>query len=928
MVYLHKNCMPFLNKFFGDANQRFLDSLQPTIDQVNDLEKDWQKLSDAEIKQKSLELKEKVQSGTKLDDVLVQAFTLVRLAAQRTLGQRHFDVQLLGGIVLHQGQIAEMKTGEGKTLVATLPTYLNALTGRGVHIITVNDYLAQRDATWMGQIYDFLGLSVGVIEHEASFLYDASHTSDDSDKTRDQGVKVVTDYLRPVERKEAYQADITYGTNNEFGFDYLRDNMAQSIENQAQRGLYYALVDEVDSILIDEARTPLIISAPAEESASQYQQFAQLINNLTENEHYNIDEKMRSCALTEDGIKKMEQLLNIDNIYESHGLTTIHHLEQALRAKSLYQKDKDYVVKDGEIIIIDEFTGRMMEGRRYSEGLHQAIEAKEGVEIQKESMTLATITFQNYFRMYEKLSGMTGTAATEAEEMAKIYSLDVTVLPTNKPFARNDMRDKIFKSHRGKIKSIIKEIEARHETGQPVLVGTVSIDQNEELGLALEKTGLPFNLLNAKQHAKEAEILAQAGKKGAITVATNMAGRGVDIALGGSPLDKAKYEEVKVLGGLHVLGTGRHESRRIDNQLRGRAGRQGDPGSSQFYISLDDDLMRIFGSDRIKSVMNTLGLDEETAIENKIISRSIESAQRKVEGHNFDIRKHLVEYDDIINKHRQVIYGLRQKFLGLFALEENDAQKFEFKNSQEFVIDQIKKEIEEIVSFHTMAKENIGDFDPKEIIETIKSIVTLDNKKQDELKNLLDKLQKDNSPEKNKQATDYLINLANKKYLSQTENINQSIDVAGQVWTPMQMIERGIVLRSIDTLWVEHLTAMDKLRTGIGLQGYGQRDPLVEYKREAFALFNNLIVGIRKQIVYSIFKVGIARKMTAPQAQQQRQFNEQKRGFSPFAKEVEDRNVVAGALPSKPKDETGKKIGRNDACPCGSGKKYKKCCGK
>jgi preprotein translocase subunit SecA len=859
---------------------------------------------------------------------LVQAFALVRLAAQRTLGQRHFDVQLLGGIVLHQGQIAEMKTGEGKTLVETLPAYLNALTGKGVHIITVNDYLAQRDATWMGQIFDFLGLTVGIIQHEASFIYDASQTSEDSDKMRDQGVKVVADYLRPVERKEAYQADITYGTNNEFGFDYLRDNMAQSIENQAQRGLHYAIVDEVDSILIDEARTPLIISAPAEESASQYRQFAQLINNLTENEHYNIDEKMRSCTLTEDGIKKMEQLLNVDNIYESHGLTTVHHLEQSLRAKSLYQKDKDYVVKEGEIVIIDEFTGRMMQGRRYSEGLHQAIEAKEGVEIQKESMTLATITFQNYFRMYEKLSGMTGTAATEAEEMAKIYSLDVTVLPTNKPFARNDMRDKIFKSHRGKIKAIVREIEAKHKTGQPVLVGTVSIEQNEELGAALEKTGLPFNLLNAKQHAKEAEILAQAGKKGAVTVATNMAGRGVDIALGGSPLDKEKYEKVKTLGGLHVLGTGRHESRRIDNQLRGRAGRQGDAGSSQFYISLDDDLMRIFGSDRIKSVMNTLGLDEETAIENKMISRSIESAQRKVEGHNFDIRKHLVEYDDIINKHRQVIYNLRQKFLGLFVSEENDIPKPEFANSQEFVLDQIKKEIEEVVAFHTMAKENVGDFDPKEIIETIKSIFTLDNKEEGELKNLLDKTKKDNSPEKNKKVIAYLSDLASKKYQGQTDNVNQSIDVAGQAWTPMQMIERGIVLKSIDALWVEHLTAMDKLRTGIGLQGYGQRDPLVEYKREAFALFNNLIGSIRKQIVYSIFKVGIARKMSAPQAQQQRQFNEQKKGFSPFAKETGDRNIVAGALPSKPKNESGKKVGRNDPCPCGSGKKYKQCHGK
>jgi preprotein translocase subunit SecA len=713
--------MSWLQKIFGDANQRFLDTLKPKIEAINKQEAEWSQLSDEDIKQKSLELKNQAQTGTSLDDLLVPAFALVKIAAFRTLKQRHFDVQLLGGMVLHQGQIAEMKTGEGKTLTSTLAVYLNALQGLGVHVITVNDYLAKRDATWMGQIYNFLGLSVGVIQHEASFLYDANQADVDDDKLRDQAVKVVMDYLRPVNRKEAYQADITYGTNNEFGFDYLRDNMAQSIKDQVQRGLSYAIVDEVDSILIDEARTPLIISAPAEESASQYQQFAMLISQLNEATDYNIDEKMRSATLTEDGIHTMEKILNVENIYESHGLSTIHHLEQALRARALYHKDKDYIVRDGEIVIIDEFTGRMMEGRRYSEGLHQAIEAKEGVKVQRESMTLATITFQNYFRMYEKLSGMTGTAATEAEEMAKIYSLDVTVIPTNKPFSRADLRDKIFKSERGKFKAIAKEIAYRHQIGQPVLIGTASIEKNELLAQFLEKEGLPFNLLNAKNHAKEAEILAQAGKFGAITVATNMAGRGVDIILGGLPFDKAKYDEIKSLGGLHVLGSERHESRRIDNQLRGRAGRQGDVGSSQFFISLDDDLMRIFGSDRIKSVMNTLGLDEETAIENKIISSSIESAQRKVEGHNFDIRKHLVEYDDIINKHRQVIYKMRQKFLTLFTetgASEND-------NSQTFVLDQINKELEEVVSFHTLAKDNIGDFNPKEIIETIKSIFHL-----------------------------------------------------------------------------------------------------------------------------------------------------------------------------------------------------------
>ena len=928
---INKN-MSWLQKIFGDANERFLKDLDPLLTKIDKQEEEWKKLSDAELRKKSADLKKQAQSKTPLDDLLVPAFALVRLAAQRTLKQKHYNVQVIGGIVLHQGQIAEMKTGEGKTLASTLPIYLNALSGKGVHVVTVNDYLSKRDATWMGQVYNFLGLSVGIIQHDASFIYDTEHQSEEDDQIRDQGVKVVDDYLRPVTRKEAYQADITYGTNNEFGFDYLRDNMAQSVEKQAQRGLHYAIVDEVDSILIDEARTPLIISAPAEESASQYRQFAQLITQLTENDHYNIDEKMRSCILTEAGIKKMEQLLNVDNIYESHGLTTIHHLEQALRAKSLYHKDKDYVIKDNEIVIIDEFTGRMMDGRRYSEGLHQAIEAKEGVDIQKESMTLATITFQNYFRMYKKLAGMTGTAATEAEEMAKIYSLDVTVIPTNRPFVRDDRRDRIFKNHRGKIKSIIKEIEAKHKTGQPVLVGTVSIEQNEELGAALEKTGLPFNLLNAKQHAKEAEILAQTGRKGAITVATNMAGRGVDIILGGSPKVKEQYDEIKSLGGLHVLGTGRHESRRIDNQLRGRAGRQGDEGSSQFYISLDDDLMRIFGSDRIKLVMDKLGLDEETAIENKMISRSIESAQRKVEGHNFDIRKHLVEYDDIINKHRQVVYDMRQKFLTLYDDQELPAD-IEYKTSQEFVLGQIHKEIEEVISFHTLAKENVGDFDPKEIVETIKSIFSITIEEINKIKELLEKIEKENSHEQRTKLIKYINDLADERYLAQTEQINQTLE-AVQAWTPMQTIERGIVLRSIDTLWVEHLTAMDKLRTGIGLQGYGQRDPLVEYKREAFGLFNNLIGQIRKQIVYSIFKVGLARKIAAPQVERQKQFNEQKQGFSPFQKQVDDRENKSTSLPSKPTNEAGNKIGRNDPCPCGAKKpdgqsiKYKNCHGK
>ena len=904
--------MGILDKLFGDANKKFLDSLKPQVEAINNLGEELKKLSNKEIKDKSLELKKKVQDGTKTDDVLVEAFALVKEAASRTLNQRHFDIQLIGGIILHQRQVAEMKTGEGKTLTSTLPVYLNALEGKGAHVITVNDYLAKRDAMWMGQIFDFLGLSIGVVQHDTSFIYDSEYKNEKKDELRDQGVSIVMDYLKPVTKKEAYAADITYGTNNEFGFDYLRDNMAQDTEKQVQRDLHYVIVDEVDSVLIDEARTPLIISAPAEQSTSQYQQFSQLVSILTENEDYNIDEKMKACTLTEDGIKKIEKSLNIDNIYDHGGITTVHHIESALKARTLFTKDKDYVVQNNEVVIIDEFTGRMMPGRRYSEGLHQAIEAKEGVEVQRESMTLATITFQNFFRMYKKLAGMTGTAATEAEEMAKIYNLDVTVLPTNKPFARDDMRDKIYKNERGKFKSIVKEIKKRYEKGQPVLVGTISIEKNELLGKYLEKEGLPFNLLNAKFHEREAEIISQAGKKGAITIATNMAGRGVDITLGGNPFNQEKHDEVLALGGLHVLGTERHESRRIDNQLRGRAGRQGDIGSSQFYISMEDDLMRVFGSDRMKNLMDKLGLDEETAIENKLISNSIESAQKKVEGHNFDIRKHLVEYDDVINKHRHVIYSSRQNFL-------------ESEKNTDFVLDYINKEIEDVISFHTLANKNIGDFDPKEIIETIKSIFTLANEEEDKIKELLNTIDKNNSHKERTKLIDYIQDLGKEKYTNLSNNINNS-DIITDVENPMNLIERGIVLRSIDTLWVEHLTVMDKLRTGIGLQGYGQKDPLVEYKREAYNLFNNLLSGIRKQIVYAIYKVGIAQKLAIPT--KEKQFNESKDGFSPFQKQVKNREEKNKIIEGKVRNEDGNKIGRNDPCICNSGKKYKKCCGK
>lgn len=919
--------LKFIDKLFGDANEKFLKTLEPQIMAINELEQEFLKQSDEELRAKSLNLKQQIKDGTKLGDILVPAFALVKVAAQRTLGQRHYDVQLLGGMVLHQGQIAEMKTGEGKTLTSTLAIYLNALAGQGVHVITVNDYLAKRDAVWMSKVYSFLGLSVGVISHESAFIYDPAHQDD---KNLTNQIKVDMEYLRPVARKEAYAADITYGTNNEFGFDYLRDNMTQDAERQVQRGLHYALIDEVDSVLIDEARTPLIISAPAEESTERYGQFAQIIENLKENEDYNIDEKMKACTLTEEGLAKMEKLLGVDNIYESHGMETIHHIESALKAKTLFTKDIDYVIKDNEIIIIDEFTGRMMPGRRYSEGLHQAIEAKEGVEVQRESMTLATVTFQNYFRMYEKLAGMTGTAATEAEEMAKIYHLDVTVIPTNKAFVRDDRRDRIYKNYRGKLKSIIKEIKERHEKGQPVLVGTISIEKNEELGQLLEKAGIPHQLLNAKFHEKEAEIIAQAGRKGAVTVATNMAGRGVDIILGGAPFDKLKYDEIIALGGLHVLGTERHESRRIDNQLRGRSGRQGDVGSSQFYISMEDDLMRIFGSDRMKNVMDKLGLAEDMPIENKIISNSIESAQKKVEGHNFDIRKHLVEYDDVINKHRQVVYNSRQQLLQIFSDKEHKSEK----SSQDIVLDYISQEIENVISFHTLGEKNTGDFDPKEILETIKAIFVLDSQEENKLKELLDQNGRSNSHDNRDKIIEYIISIAKDKYLKLSEEINSNVTLADDTWTPMQIIERSIVLKSIDTLWVEHLTAMDKLRTGIGLQGYGQRDPLVEYKREAFALFNSLLDSIRKQIVYSVFKVSLKRNTvsdaprTARPGESQKVFEEQKQGYQPFQKQVTNREVQHKAISNKPKNQAGETIGRNDLCYCGSGKKYKKCHGK
>lgn len=651
---------------FGSSNQKCINKIQPLADEINRLEEKHQKLSDSELKNKTLEFREALRKGETLDSILPEAFAAAREASVRNLKQRHFDVQIIGGIVLHQGRIAEMKTGEGKTLTATLPLYLNALEGKGCHLITVNDYLSRRDAVWMGQVYHALGLSVSCLNHEQSFIYDPDYKKDEQekDKKRDEmgGFYVVEDYLRPCLRKEAYLADITYGTNNEFGFDYLRDNMVFDLADKAQRPLNYAIIDEVDSILIDEARTPLIISAPDAESSNWYKEFARIIPKISK-EDYEIDEKLKAVTLNEEGIKKIEKILGLENIYEEKGIKYLHFLEQALRAQTLFEKDKDYVIRNGEIIIVDQFTGRLMPGRRWSGGLHQAIEAKEGVAVQPESVTLATVTFQNYFRMYKKIAGMTGTALTSAEEFDKVYKLESISIPTNKKLERIDLPDKVYKTELGKFKAVVEEIEKRHKLGQPVLVGTTSIQKNELLSQVLEKkTGIAFEVLNAKNHEKEGQIIAQAGKLGAVTIATNMAGRGVDILLGGNPSTSEEAEKIRKLGGLHIIGTERHEARRIDNQLRGRAGRQGDPGSTQFFISLDDDLMRIFG-DNLKSVMEKFNLPEDMPLENGIISRSIESAQSKVEGMNFDSRKHLLEYDDVLNKHREVYYQKRENLL-------------------------------------------------------------------------------------------------------------------------------------------------------------------------------------------------------------------------------------------------------------------------
>ncbi|MBU2415903.1 preprotein translocase subunit SecA [Patescibacteria group bacterium] len=947
--------MNILSKIFGDPNQKIITSLQPIVDEINVLEKKFEKMNDEElrgmtaklkqelgIRNQALEEKEEKNKNKNLtqihnsrfiipDSILPEAFAVVREAAKRTLGQRHYDAQIMGGIVLHRGQIAEMRTGEGKTLVATLPLYLNALAGKGAQLITVNDYLSRVGTGWMAPIYNFLGLTISVIVHNSAYIYDPKF----NDETQyDERLK----HFRQIERKQAYQCDITYGTNNEFGFDYLRDNMAPDLETQVQRELHYAIVDEIDSILIDEARTPLIISGQVEESTEKYYKFSQLVKKLEENTDYNVDEKMRAVSLSEAGISKMEKWLGVDNIYVESGISEVHHIEQALKANVLFKIDKDYVAKDNEIIIVDEFTGRLMYGRRYSEGLHQAIEAKEGMKIQKESQTLATITFQNYFRMYHKLAGMTGTAATEAEEFSKIYNLETVIIPTHKPMVRKDLNDLIYRSEHGKFQAVIQDVKARHDKGQPVLIGTISIEKNELLAGMMEKEGLRPQILNAKNHEKEARIIAHAGNYGAITIATNMAGRGVDIVLGDKSDIRHPTSDIRELGGLHVIGTERHESRRIDNQLRGRAGRQGDPGSSQFFVSTEDDLMRIFGGDKIKSLMTTLRVPEDMPIENKMISRSIESAQKKVEGNNFDIRKHLVDYDDVINKHRDAIYRRRQEILVKMQNAKCKMQNAKVDYLSSIILEMIENEIEQVVSFHT-AQDEIKDWNLKEIYQTVSTIFLVEEKLKDKLINLTGdggKLEKANI---RTTIIDYLVDLTKNNY----QEIKEHFDQAKLNW---QDIEKGILIRSIDTLWIEHLDAMNHMRQGIGLRGYGQRDPLVEYKKEAFQLYNELNNLIQKQVVYSIFKVGEIYKLSehnfkAPNLiDQAKQFNNPAKilenntssfsGFQPTQTDKASSTFQTGynIARDKIKNNTGDKIGRNDPCPCKSGKKFKKCCGR
>jgi preprotein translocase subunit SecA len=837
----------FLTKVFGSKNERELKQLQPLVERINALEPEMQAMSDEKLKAQTGVFRQRLDQGETLDNLLPEAFATVREASLRTLKMRHFDFQLVGGIVLHQGKIAEMKTGEGKTLAATLPAYLNALTRKGVHIVTVNDYLARRDTEWMGNIYKFLGLSVGSILHG----------------------------LDDQERLAAYGADISYGTNNEFGFDYLRDNMKFDRESLVQRELNFAIVDEVDSILIDEARTPLIISGPAEKSTDLYYQVNGLIPRLRNDVDYTIDEKARSAILSEEGVAKAEKLLQIDNLYDPKYIELLHHINQALKAHTLFKRDVDYIVKNGEVIIVDEFTGRLMPGRRYSEGLHQALEAKEGVKIENENQTLATVTFQNYFRMYSKLAGMTGTADTEATEFKKIYDLDVVVIPTNMPMIRKDFSDVIYKTRKEKFDAALDEIVELHKRGQPVLVGTISIDVSEDLSKKLKKRGIQHAVLNAKNHEKEAEIISQAGQMGVVTISTNMAGRGTDIVLG---------QGVTKLGGLHILGTERHESRRIDNQLRGRSGRQGDPGSSRFYLALEDDLLRIFGGERITGIMEKLGMQEGEPIEHSMISRAIENAQSKVEGHNFEIRKQLLEYDDVMNQQREVIYRQRREALN-------------GTNLKAAIDDMIREKAEEIAATFAGDNPHAEEWDLKEIRDAVYKQFNFRLNSFDE--QTIDGLNRDGLAE-------LIYEAAAKVYEDREATVGSD---------EFRQLERFVMLQTVDNLWKDHLLSMDHLKEGIGLRGYAQQNPLIVYKKEGYDMFQDMIHRIKEETLGILYRIQIAESQKIDDF---RRPKEQQLAFS------------GGGAPEKkkPAKRSAQKVGRNAPCPCGSGKKYKKCCGR
>ena len=869
-----------LQKILGDPNDKALRKLDSIKDSVNRLEPQFQQLSDEQLRAKTGEFRERLSGRESLDDLLPEAFAAARESAVRKLGQRHYDVQIIGGTALHQGKIAEMKTGEGKTLVATLAVYANALTGRGVHVVTVNDYLARRDPVWMGPVYHALGLTVGCLQHDSAFVYDPDIP----------GGK--TPFLRPVAREEAYRADITYGTNNEFGFDYLRDNMALSSESRVQRELHYAIVDEVDNILIDEARTPLIISGPAEEPVQLYQNFARLVPRLDPATDYTIDDRTRSISLSQDGIAKMEEWTNTSNLYDPDNFHLVQYMENALNAYVMKQRDKDYVVRDGEVVIVDEFTGRLQPGRRWSDGLHQAVEAKEGLKIQRESITYATITLQNYFRMYEKLAGMTGTAATEADEFFRIYGLEVIEVPTNQPMQRQDLSDLVYRSNESKWNAITERIVDLHESKQPLLIGTTSIEDSEFLSDRLRKRGVRPQVLNAKNHEGEAEIIAQAGRLGAVTVSTNMAGRGTDIVLGGADTSRDNWQEehdrVVDMGGLYVIGTEHHDARRIDNQLRGRAGRQGDPGSSQFYVSLEDELMLRFGGERIKTVMGWTGLEEDVPIENKLVTKSISGAQVKVEGYHFDIRKHLLEFDDVLNKQREVIYTDRHRAVGDADLRSE-------------TLEMLRNEYSRLVVQYLPGRHS-DDWNAEGLLDELGQIGPVPEELDEEDKVFQHGLE---------QITTILSDHAARIYGEREETVGAE---------QMRLTERFLLLRGIDSHWIQHLTAMENLRTGIGLHAYGQRNPLVMYQSEGQKMFLDLQGRIQRDVVRTLFHVAVDTNQVANQLNNGTGSRRNRSGGSPM------RAVSGSNRNAQPSGSA--KVGRNAACPCGSGRKYKRCCGK